>query len=158
MADNKKEVIRNNEKIKKELLDLNKTFNDTMVDIATGITGTSPANEEELKRLNREVDMIINAELNNTKSITSDDMSTFMVKLFNDFDTIYVFIFIFLDQMEDLPSDSKWSPSKFTELLNNYLGLKYDEIVKFIYDEQNEWPGEIQILGDSFDDYMIWVF
>ena len=66
--------------------------------------------------------------------------------------------FIITHQMEDLPSDSKWSPSKFTELLNNYLGLKYDEIVKFIYDEQNEWPGEIQILGDSFDDYMIWVF
>ena len=66
--------------------------------------------------------------------------------------------FIITHQMEDLPSDSKWPPSKFTELLNNYLGLKYDEIVKFIYDEQNEWPGEIQILGDSFDDYMIWVF
>ena len=66
--------------------------------------------------------------------------------------------FVITHQMEDLPSDSKWSPSKFTELLNNYLGFKYDEIVKFIYDEQNEWPGEIQILGDSFDDYMIWVF
>ena len=60
--------------------------------------------------------------------------------------------------MEDLPSDSKWSPSKFTELLTNYLGLKYDELVFFIYNEQDEWPGEIQIIGDSADDYMIEVF
>ena len=66
--------------------------------------------------------------------------------------------FIITHEMEDLPENSKWLPSKFTELLNNYLGLKYDEIVKFIYDEQNEWPGEIQIMGDSFEDYIIEVW
>jgi len=86
MAENKKENNRSNEKVKKELLDLNNTFNDALIDIATSITGTGPANNTELKVLQREVDKIINAELTNTKSITSDDMSTFMVKLFNDFD------------------------------------------------------------------------
>lgn len=80
-----------------------------------------------------------------------------------DYDTIIRYRdaalrFIITHQMEDLPSDSKWSPSKFTELLTNYLGLKYDELVFFIYNEQDEWPGEIQIIGDSADDYMIEVF
>lgn len=80
-----------------------------------------------------------------------------------DYDTIIKYRdaalrFIITHQMEDLPSDSNWSPSKFIDLLNNYLGLNYAEIVSFIYNEQDEWPGEIQISGDSADDYMIWVF
>lgn len=86
MAENKKDVGKNNEKVKKELIDLNKTFNDTITNISTSVTGTTSSNNDELKALQREVDKIINAELTNTKSITSDDMSTFMVKLFNDFD------------------------------------------------------------------------
>ena len=60
--------------------------------------------------------------------------------------------------MENLPENSKWSPSKFTELLTSYLGLTYAEIVFFIYNEQNEWPGEIQISGDTADDYIIEVW
>ena len=86
MSENKKDVGKNNEKVKKELIDLNKTFNDTITNISTSVTGTTSSNNDELKALQREVDKIINAELTNTKSITSDDMSTFMVKLFNDFD------------------------------------------------------------------------
>ena len=83
---NNKDNTKNIEKTKKELIDLNDTFNDTLSSLATSITGVSNTHAVELHRLNREVDSIINAELNNTKSITSDDMSTFMVKLFNDFD------------------------------------------------------------------------
>ena len=100
-----------------------------------------------------------------------DDLSNTQIKVFinmmKDAGLDYVKIiayrdaalrFIITHQMEDLPSDSKWSPIKFTGLLSNYLGLSYAEIIFFIYNEQDEWPGEIQILGDSADDYMIWVF
>ena len=66
--------------------------------------------------------------------------------------------FIITYQMEDLPQDSKWAPSKFTELLSSYLGLSYSEIVFFIYNEQNEWPDNIHINGDTPDDYIIEVW
>ena len=66
--------------------------------------------------------------------------------------------FIITQEMEDLPENSRWSVSRFTELLNNYLGLKYDELMFFIYNEQNEWPDNIHINGDSADYYIIEVF
>lgn len=85
MAENK-EKVKSIEKTKKELVELNDTFNSTITNLATSITGVSNMHDLELKELNKEVDRIINAELTSTKSITSDDMSTFMVKLFNEFD------------------------------------------------------------------------
>ena len=45
-----------------------------------------PAHFHELDYINGIVDKIISSELNNTKSITSDEMSTFLVKTFNDHD------------------------------------------------------------------------
>lgn len=45
-----------------------------------------PTHRKELQDIDSRVDSIINAELNNTKAITSDEMSTFLVKLFNDQD------------------------------------------------------------------------
>ena len=66
--------------------------------------------------------------------------------------------FIITHQMEDLPSNSRWAPSKFTEIINNYLGLTYAEIVSFIYNEQDEWPDNIYINGDTADDYIIEVW
>ena len=83
---NKKENTKTLEKAKKDLMALNNTFNDTIDNLSTNMTGTSNTNNIELDRLDKEVDRIINSELTGTKSITSDDMSTFMVKLFNDFD------------------------------------------------------------------------
>lgn len=86
MADKNKDNVKNIEKTKKELIELNDTFNDTLSHISTSITGVSNIHNEEVRKITRDVDKIINAELTSTKSITSDDMSTFMVKLFNDFD------------------------------------------------------------------------
>ena len=69
-----------------ELIKLNNTFNDTLSQLSTSITGLSNTHNKELERLNKEVGKIINAELTDTKSITSDDMATFIIKLFNDID------------------------------------------------------------------------
>lgn len=85
MAD-KKNSKQNIDTAKKDLVDMNDTFNKTLANLATSITGVSNNHTKELQQLNQEVDKIINSELNDTKSITSDDMSTFIVKLFNDFD------------------------------------------------------------------------
>lgn len=84
MAENNKNI--NKDTIKKDLVKLNDTIRDLSSNISTNISGVSDVHNAELQRLNKEVDRIINSELSNTKSITSDDMSTFMVKLFNDFD------------------------------------------------------------------------
>ena len=77
---------KNNEKLKKDVVALDDAFKDTIKTLSSSITGISNSQSLELDRLNKSVDKIINAELTNTKSVTSDDMSTFMVKLFNDFD------------------------------------------------------------------------
>lgn len=69
-----------------DLLKLNNTFKDIMSNLSSSITGVGDAHSDELQRLNSNLDKIISSEINSTKSITSDDMSTFMVKLFNDFD------------------------------------------------------------------------
>lgn len=69
-----------------DLLKLNNTFKDIMSNLSSSITGVGDAHSNELQRLNSNLDKIISSEINSTKSITSDDMSTFMVKLFNDFD------------------------------------------------------------------------
>ena len=66
--------------------------------------------------------------------------------------------FIITHEMENLPENSRWSISRFTEILTSYLGLSYSEIVLFIYNEQNEWPDNIHINGDTADDYMIEVW
>jgi len=86
MANKKKTNTTEINKATKQISDLNDTFRDSLNTISTTISGLSTSNKDALQKLNSEVDSIINLELNNTKSITSDDMSTFMVKLFNDFD------------------------------------------------------------------------
>lgn len=71
---------------KKKLVDLNNLFRKTISSISQNLYGSDTTKSEELERINTKIDEIITQELNDTKSITSDDMSTFLVKLFNDFD------------------------------------------------------------------------
>lgn len=77
----------NEKKTAKQLLRLNTSFRNSMANIAIGQNGIKPDNANELDRMEDTVNMLINKELSNTKSITSADMSTFLVKLFNDMDT-----------------------------------------------------------------------
>ena len=76
----------NDEKEKKKVVSLNDTFKNIMKNVSYSVHNTDGARDAELYDIMKNVDDIINAELTNTKSITSDDMSTFLVKLFNDFD------------------------------------------------------------------------
>ena len=87
MAQNKKEKNANIKKTTKQLRNLNATFNNSMKNISMSMNGTKLDNANELERMDDEINMLINKELSNTKSITSSDMSTFLVKLFNEMDS-----------------------------------------------------------------------
>lgn len=83
---NKKNNKDNNEAVKKQIIELDDGFKKAISNLSTNIIGVSNNHAIELQKLNKEVDNIINSELNDTKSVTSDDMSTFLVKLFNEND------------------------------------------------------------------------
>lgn len=72
-----------NEKKANKLGDL---FTKNLNKLSSQISGSTLINDDALDDINKRIDRIITNELQQTKSITSDDMSTFMVKLFNDFD------------------------------------------------------------------------
>lgn len=82
----KKENQHNVEETKKKIIDLNKLFQRTDNTISSTIYGSDTSRKDEVDSLSKDIDSIISKELNNTKSITSDDMSTFLVKLFNEID------------------------------------------------------------------------
>lgn len=91
MIDKLKDVInlaepKSTKSTENELLALNNS-NDKIVDTITQqISGRDRQRQKELEYLDSKFDKIISKELNTTKSITSDEMSTFLVKLFNEFD------------------------------------------------------------------------
>lgn len=77
---------KNEQKSKKKLLGLNNLFNQSIDDLSSNIYGTDNRNQRNLNQIVQGFDEIIRTEINNTKSITSSEMSTFIVKLFNEFD------------------------------------------------------------------------
>ena len=83
MAQKKNDI----KKTSKQVIGLNNLFKKSMDNISLTMNGTKLDNANELERMNDDVNMLINKELSNTKSITSADMSTFLVKLFNEMDS-----------------------------------------------------------------------
>lgn len=77
---------KNEQKSTKKLLGLNNLFNQSIDNLSSNIYGTDNKNRRQLDQIVQGFDDIIKNEINNTKSITSDEMSTFIVKLFNEFD------------------------------------------------------------------------
>ncbi len=83
-------MARNDDKNKiskkdiKQAQTLNKNFAQFIRNISTNVNSTSEDHKEEIKKINSEIDTVINSVLDDTKSITSDEMSVFLVKLFND--------------------------------------------------------------------------
>jgi len=77
---------KDEQKSKKKIIGLNNLFNQSIDTLSSNIYGTDNRNQRQINQISRDFDEIIKNEINNTKSITSDEMSTFIVKLFNDFD------------------------------------------------------------------------
>lgn len=79
MADNKE---KDSKKQIKDVIDLSRSF-DTGFDELYAYVG-SVSNGKEIDSIQRQVDIIIRDEIQNTQSVTSDEMSQYLVKLFND--------------------------------------------------------------------------
>lgn len=80
MANNKDGSAK---KIEKPLTKLNALFSD----VVDRLAGGGNDRDKELSRINSEVDDIIFQEIRTLTKYTGDDISTFLVKLFNEYDT-----------------------------------------------------------------------
>ena len=78
--DDNKTVVK---KIEKPLVKLNALFNDLIDNITSSTTNKR---DRELERLSKEIDDIVFQEIKSLTKFTGDDISTFLVKLFNDYD------------------------------------------------------------------------
>ena len=81
MADTKE---KDNKKLINDVVDLSRSF-DSGFDELYAYVG-SVSNGKEIDSIQRQVDIIIRDEIQNTQSITSDEMSQYLVKLFNEND------------------------------------------------------------------------
>ena len=81
---NKKVVVT---KIEKPLIKLNALFNDVLDKISFNNYSNDTKRQKEIKKLSNQVDDVIFQEIKKLTDFTGDDISTFLVKLFNDYDT-----------------------------------------------------------------------
>ena len=82
--DNKTKV--NIKKIDKTIVKLNALFNDMVDNIAQTNYKTDTRNEKEVKRIQKSVRDVIKDEISDLKDYTGDNISTFLVKTFNEYD------------------------------------------------------------------------
>lgn len=78
---NKEQKVK---KVEKPLVKLNSLFNDLIDNI---IGGEDVKRDKELNKLEKEVDSVIYSEIKSLTDFTGNDISTFLVKLFNDQDS-----------------------------------------------------------------------
>lgn len=74
-------------KIEQPLLKLNGLFNKAIDTISYNTFGSDNSREEELNILTKQIDNVLYNELQELTDFTGDDISSFLVKLFNDYDT-----------------------------------------------------------------------
>lgn len=118
MADKKPNIPRS----AKDVETLNKSFSQGY-DSLLG-RSSNPENRRQLDAITHQMDAIIDRELSSTKSITSDEMSTFLVKMFNEYDKTSMPVTSYDDIFQ--PSDSGLF-SFFQERYQNQ-NLLYDDL------------------------------
>lgn len=123
------------EKNKRQLVMLNNLFRKTSDQISSNVYGTDNSARDDIVRLNRDIDSIISSELANTKSITSDDMSTFLVKLFNDYD-------------RDMSGSSKFDTKSLDDIFTNQAGGLF-QFFQERYQNQNLLYEDLKIISDQ---------
>lgn len=75
------------EKIHKPTQRLNALFDEVMDNISYGSNRSDSSRQRELQRMTNVIDDVLSDEINNMTDFTGDDISTFLVKLFNDYDS-----------------------------------------------------------------------
>lgn len=123
------------EKNRRQLIKLNSLFQKTSNQISSSIYGSDNSATDDIAKIDKEVDRIISAELSNTKSITSDDMSTFLVKLFNDYDR------------ED-GSSSKYDMKSLDDIFTKESGALF-QFFQERYQNQNLLYEDLKIISDQ---------
>lgn len=71
-------------KISKRINTIEKTYNELMDQISHSTTGSNRDREKEINQISRELDNVISSEMETLTKLTGDEISTFLVKLFND--------------------------------------------------------------------------
>ena len=82
MASNKEE--KDIEKISKRITTIGKTYNELMDQISHSTTGSNRDREKEIDQISKELDRVISSEIDTLTKLTGNEISTFLVKLFND--------------------------------------------------------------------------
>lgn len=80
------ERVRKIHKVEKEINQLNKNANDILNDMSDDITGVDYKHEYRLKNIDNDVDNILYNELRKITDHTGDDITKFLIKLYNDYD------------------------------------------------------------------------
>ena len=74
-------------KIERPLIKLNALFNDVLDKISFNTNASDTKREKEIKKLSDQVDDVIFQEIKKLTDFGGDDISTFLVKLFNDYES-----------------------------------------------------------------------
>jgi hypothetical protein len=86
MAKKDDKKIKESKKVEKPLLKLNGLFNDITNNISFNTFSSDNKREREHQKLSDEIDNVVFQEIHNLTSFTGDDISTFLVKLFNEYE------------------------------------------------------------------------
>ena len=70
--------------LQKPLNKLNSLFFDTLSKISYNNSNTDNSHEQELTKLNKQIDDILSGQIQSLTSFTGEDISTFLIKYFND--------------------------------------------------------------------------
>lgn len=72
------------EKISKRINTIGKTYNELMDQISHSTTGSNRDRKKEIDQISKELDKVISSEMETLTKLTGDEVSSFLVKLFND--------------------------------------------------------------------------
>lgn len=97
MANKKDDMTVSVTKVQKPLVKLNSLFNDAVDKLST-----SGERQKEITQLVDAVDEILSNEIDDLSGITGDDISTFLVKVFNEIDNDSINGFTNINSIEDL--------------------------------------------------------
>lgn len=112
----------------KDAKKLNSLFKDTLNNITQNIFKSGNEREDEILQISKTIEDIIEDELNNTKSITTDEMSTFLVKLFNEMDTQGTILPGTPQSLDDIFGDNSTGMFEFFQQRYQNQNLLYEDL------------------------------
>lgn len=115
----------NIKRLEKPLAKLNGLFNDMVDKIAYNTYKSDNTRDKEIKKLSFDMDDVIFKEIKSLTSFTGDDISTFLVKLFNEYDTQNIQN---VKNIEDIFSKDDQGIFQFFQERYKNLNLLYDDL------------------------------